>query len=118
MRDEDDAFYVAVQNPRDFRRELLGAGKDVIRLIQKNEHIKEVRAEKIKKMFEFSDALSEIGMIMNKMKKVVPATKLRKLSSKLKKEKKEEPKKKKNNQLATLQKELELIESKLDGLTQ
>ena len=74
--------------------------------------------EKIKKMYEFSDSISEINMILNKLKKEIPATKLRKLSSKLKK--RPEPKKKQSlpvNQVNKLQQELELIEKKLDSLT-
>lgn len=121
---EDDAFYMAVENPREFRKELLGASKDIIKLIQKYEFIKELRAEKIKKMYEFSDSLGEISLIMSKLKKTTPATRLRKLNVKyVKKEKAErkhsKPKKKRSsNEVEKLQEELELIEQKLDNLGQ
>ena len=90
---EDDAFYMAVQNPRDFRRELLGSSKSIIQLIQHYEQIKDIREKKIKKMHEFSAALSEVNMIMNKLKKAIPTTRLKKLHSQLKTKQKKEKKK-------------------------
>ena len=119
MSSDDDAFYMAIQNPKEFRRDLLGSSKDVIHLIQRYERIKELREEKIKRMYDFADKLQEINMILGKLKKVIPATKLRKLGDKLDEQRKQAPKRVKtsSNQVNTLQKELEMIEKKLENLS-
>ena len=118
MSEEESAFYMAIEDPYDFRRELLGSSKGVIQLLQKHEELKQIRQEKIKLMHEFSNVNSEITMLMNKLKKAIPKTKLRNIPNKEPVSKKKESviNSKHHPELSNLQRELAEIENKLNGL--
>jgi replication fork clamp-binding protein CrfC len=125
MPTEEDSFYMAVRNPKDFRRELLNSNKQILQLLQKNEDLKGLRIKKIELMFKYNDIISEINMLMSKLKRTIPQTKLRNIPEIKNKEEKEAaaPKKEKiiykaekKNELVRLQQELEQIESKLGKL--
>lgn len=77
MPEEQDAFYIAIQNPKDFRRELLGSSKNILQLLQRREELMELRARKMQLMFGLSEIMSEIRMLVNRLRKTVPITKLR-----------------------------------------
>lgn len=77
MVEEEAAFYMAIQNPKDFRRELLGSSKVIIQLLQHHESIRQLREEKVKLMYEFSKITAEIRMLSGKLKGAIPQTKLR-----------------------------------------
>jgi hypothetical protein len=74
---EEDAFYMAIQEPRDFRRELLESNKKILQMLQRLEYIKQLRVKKIELMFNYSETMNQISMLSNKLKRTVPVTKLR-----------------------------------------
>jgi hypothetical protein len=119
MSEEESVFYVAIEDPIDFRKELLSSSKVIIQLLQRNEHLKELRTEKIQKLFEFSQLMSEITMLIGKLKKAIPETKLRNVpQQKIIEQKRILPEAKpiENNDLRQLQLELHAIEEKLGML--
>jgi hypothetical protein len=126
---EEDSFYIGLRNPRDFRRELLESNKSVIQLLQRRENLKILRQKKVELMYKFSDVMSEIKMLMGKMKTAIPETKLRNASSVASKQE-FLPQNKQSvssdpigtasfsgpNELLRLQEDLAAIEKKLSGL--
>ncbi len=119
MSEEESSFYVAIQDPKSFRRELLGSSKDMIKLLQKYEDIKKIREQKIKLMYEFSQTKTEIAMLMGKLKRAIPKTKLRNAYDNpkvIEKKKIVAPRKEVHPDLSSLQNELASIEEKLGKL--
>jgi hypothetical protein len=123
---EEDAFYMAIQDPRDFRRELLESNKKILQMLQRLEYIKQMRVRKIELMYNFSETMSEVNMLANKLRRTIPVTKLRnmpkvevqKFESKIpaSKDKKIGNIQEGSKELLGLQRELEMIEGKLADL--
>ncbi|MFT4303407.1 MAG: hypothetical protein ACMXYG_02500 [Candidatus Woesearchaeota archaeon] len=111
---EESAFYMAIENPRDFRRELLGTNKMIIQLLQKYENIKRIREQKINLIYEYNSLNKEINSLIHRLKKYVPKTNLRNISDKTIKinSEKQEP----NTDIKKLHDELAEIEAKLGKL--
>lgn len=74
--EEKGIFYMSIEDPDHFRRELLGTSKMIIQLLQKYEDLRKLREEKISLMFKFSDMMEEITMLVGKLKQAVPKTSL------------------------------------------
>jgi len=124
MSEEESSFYVAIEDPKLFRRELLGSSKMMIGLLQRYEAIKKIREEKIKSMFKFNEVAQEIVILINRLNKTIPQTKLRNLYEKSqgivekRKDNKQQVKEEKlvHPEITQLQKELFAIEEKLSKL--
>ncbi|MCB9358402.1 hypothetical protein H6503_00570 [Candidatus Woesearchaeota archaeon] len=108
---EESTFYMAIEDPRDFRRELLGSGKQVIQLLQRYENIKKIREQKIKLIYDYNQINKEINGLIFRLKKYVPQTNLRN-----KVEPKSEKKRSDTSDLKKLHQELAEIEAKLGKL--
>jgi hypothetical protein len=76
MVNKDSEYYVAIDEPKLFRRELLGSTKVIIKLLQKYEELKKTRENKIKLTFQYSNVISEINMLVNKLRKLIPRNKI------------------------------------------
>jgi len=140
-----ESFYVGIHEPTDLRREILESSKMMIHTLQSQKKVGSIREEKEKVINDFKRVVREINLIISKVKKRLPRTKLRALSkeeqlqvyrkanpevTKGKKEKskgketakevpkaKEEPVlKKKENDFDKLQNQLDEIESKLKSI--
>lgn len=79
MADTNSDYYVSLEDPKSFRRELLGSTKVIIKLLQRYEMLKIVREKKIKLMFNYSKSIAEINMLVNKLKKAIPKNKIKDL---------------------------------------
>ncbi|MFT4343241.1 MAG: hypothetical protein ACMXYE_00675 [Candidatus Woesearchaeota archaeon] len=75
MANDEATYYVSIQNPRDFRKDLLGTSKIMIQLLQRNTRLHEIREAKIEKMYAFSKVMGEVNMLSSKLRKVLPKTK-------------------------------------------
>ena len=123
---EEEQFFVAVKNPDDFRKDLLTANKSVLQLLQRQEELNKIRTEKTEMMFRFSKIIKELHMLIDKLKKTVPASKLRGAPAEIigKVEnitrtasmQRTGTQNMKKEDISRLQKELEMIEQRLDKL--
>lgn len=138
-----ESFYVGIHEPTDLRREILESSKLMIHTLQSQKKVESIREEKEKTVNEFKRVIREINLIVSKVKKRLPRTKLRALSkeeqlqvykkaSPVTQPKKEKPKekeakdapkakeevvsKKKENDFDRLQNQLDEIESKLKSI--
>lgn len=111
---EESTFYMAIENPRDFRRELLGTSKMVIQLLQRYEHLKKIREQKVKLIYDYNETSKEINALINRLKRFVPQTNLRNITEK--KIITTQENKTSDNDLRKLHQELADIESKLGKL--
>lgn len=114
---EEENFYIAIQNPEDLRRELLGSVKMTIKLLQKCEHINEQREKKLKLMQEFHDSFTAINMLIKKLKQTVPKARAKSAPSKILNSSKEGVIKENKHEISRLQRDLDDIENKLEGLS-
>lgn len=76
MAGKDSDYYVAIEDPKLFRRELLSSTKVIVKLLQKYEEIKIIRENKIKLTFKYSNTITEINMLVNKLKRLIPRAKI------------------------------------------
>lgn len=139
-----ESFYVGIHEPTDLRREILESSKLMIHTLQSQKKVESIREEKEKTVNEFKRVVREINLIVSKVKKRLPRTKLRALSKEEQlsvykkanqavspkkeksKETKEAPKvkevkeevapKKKESDFDRLQSQLDEIESKLKSI--
>jgi len=75
MKNENPDYYIALEDPKDFRRELLGSTKVIIKLLQRYEMIKGIREKKVEVMYKYSKVNAEINMLANKLKRTIPKLK-------------------------------------------
>ena len=71
----DATYYMSINDPREFRKELLSSSKSVIQLLQRYDTIREIRGEKMKLTHQFSRIMEEIQMLSGKLRKVLPQVK-------------------------------------------
>ena len=75
MTMEDATYYMAIHDPREFRRELLSSSKSMIQLLQRFDELRRIREAKVEKMYQFSKTMQEIAMLSGKLRRVLPKTK-------------------------------------------
>ena len=132
---EDNVFFVGVKYPIELRRNILESLKDVVDNLHKFESFKAVREAKAREMENLNSTVKEIDRLLSKLKSALPKTNLRiqmhakDLAMQKKEEKKKkaltqkkkevvrEEKKKESTELERLEKELDIIESKLKDLS-
>jgi hypothetical protein len=135
--EQKNIYYVGIEDPTDFRRELLSSAKGIIISLKKYERVKANRILKVKLFSQLQVYIKEINVLMKKLDGYLPETKLRHLptekvkSSKKhsnKKEKVEERKEQEEKpkilrkpareytELEKLEKELSMIENKLSNI--
>lgn len=72
---EDATYYMAIHDPREFRRELLSSSKSMIQLLQRFDELRRIREAKVEKMYQLSKTMQEIAMLAGKLRRVLPKTK-------------------------------------------
>lgn len=90
-----DVFYVGVQDPVEIRRNVLECSKDMVQFMQRYENLKNIRNDKEEAIHHLKEDVRELKSLVNKLRKVLPKSKLRIKSHEEKKEEKPKPKKKK-----------------------
>lgn len=126
-----ESFFVRIGEPEELRREILESSKMMIHVLQSQKKLETIREEKSKKITEFRKLVKEINLVVAKLKKRLPKTKLRALSKEEQMEvykkshgptkTKAAPKKKvqeakPKTEVDALQSQLDAIESKLKKL--
>jgi len=76
-KEEEDLFFVGINDPVSLRREILLSTKNSIFFLKKNEEIKELRIKKIEKIMQFKNDMKELNALMNKLKEKLPKAKIR-----------------------------------------
>lgn len=136
QRDTDtsrkDIFYIGIEDPRDLRREVLGSAKSLVLTLRKFEQIRENRKQKVEYLSQLKALIKEINVLVTKLKGYMPETKLRHLPIPKKKDDEEpvkeqqpapqpEPKKhhkrsSQESELEKLERELRMIEGKIETI--
>ncbi|MBW3013377.1 hypothetical protein KY325_04240 [Candidatus Woesearchaeota archaeon] len=122
-KEEKEVFYVGVTDPAELRRDVLESIKDIITILKTYENFKSVREEKAKQTLKLKDLVAQITLLINKLKRELPKTRIRAKPEKEIKaiERKEEVKmvqvpRKKMSEIEKLEAELTDIEKKLSLL--
>jgi len=135
MKQKEEALHVGIRNPKEVRRGMLEASKNMVQVLQGHERIKRKKHERDAAVSELREVVKEVVSLNNKLKMKFPKSKLAtipeslKAGRKLEKPKIEKPKdeikkiekpiKKKpvpHTELSRLESDLEHIESKLKSL--
>ncbi len=113
--------YMPIYDPVSFRRHLLLSGIDVIRMLEKYESLKQVRAEKKKIILELKEkliSLNEDAEVLKEKFPLIKETELKQESKKIEKkvERLDESKPKRSEGYKHLEKELYELQEKLSRL--
>ncbi|MFH1506624.1 MAG: hypothetical protein ABIE94_06605 [archaeon] len=131
-----DAYFVHIRSPVDFRRTLLESSREIIHLMQDYQTLLELRKQRLDMERCFKEETREIMLLVNKLEKALPKHSLNKLKEVLpgviEEEKKRQPAKAKKGKkkpakkevlktkqvsdIKKLEKALESIDSKLHSL--
>ncbi|MBD3203322.1 hypothetical protein GF327_03450 [Candidatus Woesearchaeota archaeon] len=77
MKEQNQDFFVGVDNPMDIRRNLLESSRELIQTLQSYEKIKKIRELKIKRIKQLRTVGKELDMLFSKLKDTLPKTHLR-----------------------------------------
>ncbi|MBN2880977.1 hypothetical protein JXM83_02895 [Candidatus Woesearchaeota archaeon] len=81
VRDKtDESFFVRISDPQELRREVLESSKLMIHVLQSEKKLEDIREEKARVITEFKKHIKEMNLIIAKIKKRLPRTKLRALT--------------------------------------
>lgn len=131
-----DIYYIGIEDPKDLRREVLSSAKSLVLTLRKFEQIRENRKQKVEYFSQLKALIKEINVLVSKLKGYMPETKLRHLPVPKKKEEAEEQPKQEESQpapqpeppkkqqkkapqeseLDKLERELRMIEGKLEKI--
>ncbi|MBW3010666.1 hypothetical protein KY326_00395 [Candidatus Woesearchaeota archaeon] len=113
---EEEVFFVGIKDPVEIRRDLLESTKDTITIIKTYENIKALRTEKAKYMLVIQKLIKELNILVSKLKRVLPETRVREKPKAAAREDKEEKPPRKLTEFEKLEAELSSIEEKLAHL--
>ena len=128
MEEENkDIFFVEVEGPEEFRRNILESLKDIIESLQRFEKFKETRKDKINHINKLREIVKGTNELVSDLKMSLPETKIRAMKVSKPTEKKETvigkkkiesgvTKVKPMTELQKLESELNEIDSKLESL--
>ena len=124
---EEDTFYVGVNDSANVRKELLGCSKEAIGILKNYDKINSIRKDKIEKTIELQKILAEIKKLNNILRTRLPSEKVRAKSLKTKRTvvkktvvKRVAPNpvpKKQDNEIQQLEGELSEIENRLSNIS-
>lgn len=131
-----DIYYIGIEDPKDLRREVLSSAKSLVLTLRKFEQIRENRKQKVEYFSQLKALIKEINVLVSKLKGYMPETKLRHLPVPKKEEeaekqpkqeesqpapqpeppKKQQKKAPQESELDKLERELRMIEGKLEKI--
>lgn len=116
---KEDIFYVGIKNPLELRKNLLENSKNIIKNLQRHEHFKAIREEKIEQIMKLKSVMNDIKKLNIRLKAELPKTELRAKREKPAPSKKTTSLRKtpKKSEIERLEKELDFIESKLKDIS-
>ena len=112
MTEQKELFYIGLQQPSEFRKEVLQCSKDVITALKRYENIKEIRREKAETLIKVKSLFDHLTSLSNRLKQLLPKTKL----PEEKREREPVPEIERPTTLDKLEKQLEELEKKLQLL--
>ncbi len=107
-------LYIGLEEPTEFRREVLLCIKDMINALRLHEQYKELRTKKHEQYIKAKQRLQELNILNNKLKRSFPKIKLKMALKKA-------PipqitKQKTPSKLELLEKQLDMVESQISSL--
>lgn len=75
--EKKEIFYVGVQDPVEVRRNVLEVSRDMVQFLQQHQKLTSVRNEKTEAIKHLRQDVSELKTLINKLRRVLPKTKLR-----------------------------------------
>jgi hypothetical protein len=75
-------FFVGIYNPKDVKRNVLESSRQVLDSLQSNTKLKKIRYEKIKYYEQMNKIMNELDLLISRLQKKLPKSKLRKNYSK------------------------------------
>lgn len=85
MAEEENTFFVGINNAPNLRKGLLECSKEAISILKNYDKINSIRKEKIEKVIELQKILGEIKKLNNILRERLPSEKVRAKTSKTKK---------------------------------
>ena len=76
-------FFVGIYNPKDVKRNVLESSRQVLDSLQSNAKLKKIRYEKIKYYEQMNKVMNEIDLLISRLQKKLPKSKLRKSPAKV-----------------------------------
>ncbi len=119
MEESKDIFFVGIKDPVLFRKEILESSKESIKLLQEYEKLKTIREEKTKNVLKLNGLMKEIEKLVIQLKNVLPKVEMRIKNDDAGAEyalPKIKEHKKTVSEVDKLERELGMIESKLNSL--
>jgi len=111
---EEKIFYIGIPNPHEIRKYLLESSKSGIHLLRKYEDYKRTRVKKLRFMSQYIILMKQIELLNNRLNKEFPKVGIRIPTVRT------EPRRRviieKGVDIKQLERELEMIEEKLDTL--
>lgn len=80
------AYYVRIEKPREFRRDVLESSKKVISCLQRYRQVTLIREQKKELMVKLQTELKEIALLIKELDKIMPEKQLRQDALRRKKE--------------------------------
>lgn len=81
----EETYFIGLKNPTDLRKEILGTTKQIIQLLQKYHHFKEIKDEKTALAEKLKSLMTEIDELNGRFKIALPKSKINALPNHLKK---------------------------------
>lgn len=75
--EKEEVFFVGVQDPLEVRRNILEASKEMVQFLQQHEKLKTLRNEKEEAIKHLKEDVRQLKLHVNKLRQVLPKTKLR-----------------------------------------
>lgn len=123
-KESKEEFFVGLEGAKDIRRNVLESSREMVHIMQSYEKVKEIRAEKLRRIEQLKTVLEELKLLSSKLSRELPSVQTRTIEvkeakkkketkrAKTKKEKKEEDRK----DLEKLETDLASIEARLSEL--
>jgi hypothetical protein len=74
----DKDYFIGIYEPVDVRRNLLEASKEIVSSLKSYEKLESIRREKLRHYQEMKDLISELDMLVSRLRKNLPRSDLRK----------------------------------------
>ena len=71
-------FFVGIYNPKDVKRNVLESSRQILDSLQSNVKLKKIRYEKIKYYEQMNKVMNELDLLISRLQKKLPKSKIRK----------------------------------------
>lgn len=73
---KDDSIYIGIENPVEVRRALLESSKNLIRILQKSERLRENKKQKQELILQLKGTMREITQLISQLKSQMPKVRI------------------------------------------